>query len=47
MKTKYTVEEIKEAVDIVIGDDGRKSDEVIRILSLIARSNLILDRIVL
>ena len=32
-ETKYTVEEIKEAVDIAIGDDGRRSDEVIRILA--------------
>lgn len=45
MKTKYTVEEIKLAVDIAIGDIGRKSDEVIRILSLIRQSNLILESV--
>ena len=28
----YTIEEIKNAVDIVIGDDGMRSKEVIEIL---------------
>jgi hypothetical protein len=32
MKEKYTIEEIKNAVDIVIGDDGMRSTEVIEIL---------------
>jgi len=32
MKDKYTIEEIKNAVDIAIGDDGMRSKEVIEIL---------------
>ena len=32
MKEKYTIKEIKNAVDIVIGDDGMRSKEVIEIL---------------
>ena len=32
MKEKYTIEEIKNAVNIVIGDDGFRSKEVIEIL---------------
>ena len=32
MKDKYTIEEIKNAVDIAIGDDGMRSAEVIEIL---------------
>ena len=32
MKDKYTIEEIKNAVDIAIGDDGMRSTEVIEIL---------------
>ena len=32
MKEKYTIEEIKNAVDIVIGDDGFRSKEVIEVL---------------
>ena len=31
-KVKYTVEEIREAVDIATGDDGFRSKEVISIL---------------
>jgi len=31
-KTTYTKEQVKEAVDIAIGDDGNKSNEVIAIL---------------
>ena len=32
MEEKYTIEEIKNAVDIVIGDDGFRSKEVIEVL---------------
>ena len=32
MKT-YTVEEIRSAVDIVIGDDGGRAEEVIEVLA--------------
>jgi hypothetical protein len=32
MKEIYTIKEIKNAVDIVIGDDGFRSKEVIEIL---------------
>ena len=32
MKEKYTIEEIKNAVDIFIGDDGFRSKEGIEIL---------------
>ena len=32
MKT-YTVEDIREAVDIVIGDDGGRAEEVIEVLA--------------
>ena len=32
MKEKYTIKEIKKAVDITIGDDGMRSKEVIEIL---------------
>ena len=32
MKEKFTIEEIKNAVDIVIGDAGMRSKEVIEIL---------------
>ena len=38
MKT-YTVEEIREAVNIVIGDDGRRSDEVIDVLETDVEQN--------
>jgi len=38
MKT-YTVEEIREAVNIVIGDDGRRSDEVIDVLETDVKQN--------
>ena len=31
---KYTKEEIKEAVDIAIGDDGFRSKEVVEILKI-------------
>ena len=31
-KTYYTQEQIREAVDIVIGDDGFRSKEVIEVL---------------
>ena len=31
-KTYYTQEQIREAVDIVIGDDGFRSKEVIQVL---------------
>jgi hypothetical protein len=34
---KYTEEEIKEAVDIAIGDDGFRSKEVIEILKVIKK----------
>ena len=34
---KYTEEEIKEAVDIAIGDDGFRSKEVIEILKVMKR----------
>ena len=33
-KTYYTQEQIREAVDIVIGDDGFRSKEVIEILKM-------------
>ena len=31
-KTYYTQEQIREAVDLVIGDDGLRSNEVIEVL---------------
>ena len=34
---KYTKEEIREAVDIAIGDDGHRSREVIAILEMWAK----------
>ena len=34
---KYTEEQIREAVDIVIGDDGFRSKEVIEILEMFAK----------
>ncbi len=37
---KFTIEEIKNAVDIVIGDDGMRSKEVIEILKQVL-TNLI------
>jgi hypothetical protein len=33
MEKKYSIKEIKEAVDIAVGDDGRRSEEVIDILT--------------
>jgi len=33
MERKYSIEEIKIAVDIAVGDDGRRSEEVIEILT--------------
>ena len=36
-KPKYTVEEIQTAVDIVIGDDGFRSKEVIKVLKVIKK----------
>ena len=34
----FTKQEIKEAIDIVIGDGGLKSDEVIKILEMWAKN---------
>ena len=36
-KPKYTVEEIQTAVDIVIGDDGFRGKEVIKVLKVIKK----------
>jgi len=36
-KPKYTVEEIQTAVDIVIGDDGFRGKEVIKVLKAIKK----------
>ena len=33
MEKKYSIKEIKEAVDIAVGDDGRRGEEVIDILT--------------
>ena len=38
-KVKYTVEEIREAVDIATGDDGFRSKEVISILETNVKQN--------
>jgi len=37
----FTKQEIKEAIDIVIGDGGLKSDEVIKILEMWAKNETI------
>ena len=37
---KYTIKEIREAVDIVIGDDGFRGKEVIKVLKLVHESKL-------
>ena len=34
-KPKYTIEEIRTAVDIVIGDDGFRGKEVVKVLKVI------------
>jgi len=40
-KPKYTIKEIREAVDIVIGDDGFQSKEVIRVIKIVHMQNLL------
>ena len=40
----YTIEEIKNAVDIVIGDDGMRSKEVIEILKQERKNETIHNR---
>jgi len=42
MEEKYTIEEIKEAVDIVIGDDGNRSKRIIELLRMIKKSDLMM-----
>ena len=42
MQEKYTIEEIKEAVDIVIGDDGNRSKRIIELLRMIKKSDLMM-----
>lgn len=37
---RYTSEQVREAVDIVIGDDGFRSEEVIQILKTITQENI-------
>ena len=44
MKEKYTIKEIKNAVDIVIGDDGMRSKEVIEILKQERENETIYNR---
>ena len=39
MKEKYTIEEIKNAVDIATGDDGFRGKEVIAILQTDVKKN--------
>ena len=39
MSKKYTIEEIREAVDISTGDDGFRSKEVISILETDVKKN--------
>lgn len=43
MENKYTIEEIKEAVDIVIGDDGSRSNRIIEVLRMIKSSDIIMN----
>jgi len=38
MKELYTAKEIKNAVDIVIGDDGFRSKEIIEILKMMDKN---------
>jgi len=42
MQEKYTIEEIKQAVDIVIGDDGTRSKRIIELLRMINKSDLMM-----
>ena len=44
MLETYTLPQIKEAVDIAIGDDGFRSKEVIEILKLEKKERIELDR---
>jgi hypothetical protein len=37
--TTYTVEEIREAVNLVVGDGGRQADEVIDVLETDVEQN--------
>lgn len=36
---KFTEQQIREAVDIVIGDDGFRSNEVIEVLKMMSKEN--------
>jgi hypothetical protein len=35
--TTYTKEQIREAVNLVIGDDGKRADEIIDVLELMSK----------
>ena len=37
--TTYTIEEIREAVNLVVGDGGRQADEVIDVLETDVEAN--------
>lgn len=37
--TAYTIEEIREAVNLVVGDGGRQADEVISVLETDVEQN--------
>jgi hypothetical protein len=45
MVQKYTIEEIREAVNIVIGDDGSRSKRIIEILRMIKQSDFMMEEI--
>jgi hypothetical protein len=37
--TTYTIEEVREAVNLVVGDDGKRADEVVDVLETDVEQN--------